>query len=198
MRTNISKETAKDDCSLAQATRDQINALADLLARKGADYGGSAFVAPMLAPKLTSQTALLVRMSDKIKRLQTLAAKKGAGQVKEETFSDTIRDLAGYCILYLAADSRGEEYGTTHGSGEAEDGLNTKPNMETFTMTDEKYTTGKDSDAVHSVTAIDPIGENENERVVEGEYNAITLETLADDICGDVIEGNAPEKGDDD
>lgn len=106
------KETAKDDCSLAPAIQEQIDALADLLARKGADYGGSAFESPTLAPLLSSKTSILVRMSDKINRLQTLAVRNANWtnyHVKDETFDDTIRDLAGYCILYLAANEKKEE-----------------------------------------------------------------------------------------
>lgn len=50
--------------------------------------------------------AILVRLGDKIERLQWLAHNRRAA-VASETFKDTIRDLAGYCILYLVA-TRGD------------------------------------------------------------------------------------------
>jgi len=71
-----------------------------LLLRKNSDYGGSAFRRPVLAPNLPPRTAMLCRMSDKIARMGQLG--DGEGAVKDETVDDTIRDLAGYCILYMA------------------------------------------------------------------------------------------------
>lgn len=73
----------------------------DLLLRKNADYGGSAWQVPILAPKLTPRQAIQCRMSDKIQRLQTLLS----GQQAEvaESIEDTMRDMAGYAILWLGA-----------------------------------------------------------------------------------------------
>ena len=74
--------------------------LATLL-RKNADYGGSALYQPMLIPALNAQRALLVRMSDKIARIQSLQNK---GPEVAESLEDTVLDLANYCLLWVAAD----------------------------------------------------------------------------------------------
>lgn len=92
---------AKSDTPVDKIRR-EIDKLRDLLISKNVDYGASAFESPSLMPGLTPTAAILVRMSDKINRLQTLAARSGEGLVKDETFDDTVRDLAGYCVLYLA------------------------------------------------------------------------------------------------
>ncbi|MBQ9372158.1 MAG: DUF1599 domain-containing protein [Thermoguttaceae bacterium] len=76
-----------------------IDALRELLVAKNHDYGSSAFESPLLLPTMKPETGVLVRIGDKIKRLQTLARNS---QYVDESFDDTIRDLAGYCILYLA------------------------------------------------------------------------------------------------
>lgn len=80
--------------------------LAELLIAKNRDYGDSAFKSPPLAPCLSASAAILVRMGDKIERLETLARKMAnddAIAVASETFEDTIVDLAGYCVLLLIA-----------------------------------------------------------------------------------------------
>lgn len=76
-------------------------AITALLLAKNADYGGSAWQVPTLAPGLDPGTAILVRMSDKIARLSTLLAANAEAQVTE-SIEDTLRDLAGYAMLYLA------------------------------------------------------------------------------------------------
>ena len=75
--------------------------LVALLLAKNADYGGSAWQIPTLAPGLSLREAIQCRMSDKIQRLQMLLSGK-APEVLEST-EDTMRDLAGYCILWLGA-----------------------------------------------------------------------------------------------
>lgn len=80
--------------------------LAEMLIAKNHDYGDSAFKSPPLAPNLSPAAAILVRMSDKIERLETLARKLSNGDgiaVASESVEDTIRDLAGYCVLLLIA-----------------------------------------------------------------------------------------------
>lgn len=70
------------------------------LIRKNSDYGSSVFHRPALAAECDPSVAIRVRMSDKIERLKHLLG--GAEQqVKSESISDTVADLAGYCILYL-------------------------------------------------------------------------------------------------
>jgi hypothetical protein len=74
-------------------------ALTETLLKKNRDYGSSAFESPVLAPDLASRKALLVRMSDKVKRIAQLQ-KTGTAEV-QESLEDTIGDLAGYCLLWL-------------------------------------------------------------------------------------------------
>ena len=71
------------------------------LIRKNIDYGSSVFSSPVLCPNMPAKSSILVRMSDKIKRIQQLQQQEA--QVKSESFEDTMRDLAGYAILYLAS-----------------------------------------------------------------------------------------------
>jgi len=79
-----------------------------LLLGKNSDYGSSAWKEPVLCPELDAGAAILVRMSDKIERLRTLLGQSGGGgaQIATETIDDTIRDLGGYCLLYLARPQR--------------------------------------------------------------------------------------------
>ncbi len=74
---------------------------ADLLLRKNADYGSSAWQTPVLTPGLDPRTAILVRMSDKIARLNALFATDKKAQV-DESVEDTMRDLGAYALLYFA------------------------------------------------------------------------------------------------
>ena len=75
-------------------------ALIDLLLRKNQDYGNSAMTSPILAPNMTAREAIQCRMSDKIRRLERLLA--GNQATVNESVEDSIRDLCGYCILWLA------------------------------------------------------------------------------------------------
>ena len=86
-------------------TQDEIKAeckaLAELLCRKNTDYGDSAEKSPVLLPFLPPRTAIFVRMSDKIERMKKLLTSQACVGSCEETFQDTVRDLAGYCVLLL-------------------------------------------------------------------------------------------------
>lgn len=75
--------------------------ITNLLLKKNSDYGATALKSPRLCTKLAPREGLLVRMSDKISRLENLLNNPESQQV-EESIDDTIRDLAGYCILYLS------------------------------------------------------------------------------------------------
>lgn len=79
----------------------------DTLLRKNADYGGSAWQTPILAPTLTPRQAIQCRMSDKVQRAAKLLS--GADAQVAESLRDTITDLAGYSILWVASpeESRG-------------------------------------------------------------------------------------------
>lgn len=92
----------------------------DLLLAKNKDYKASAFDVPILAPNLSAEDAICCRMSDKVARLARL--RSGASATVAESIDDTIRDLAGYSILWLVvrrgirpttADARSKVAGTT-------------------------------------------------------------------------------------
>lgn len=70
------------------------------LLKKNKDYGSSAWKKPVLQPKLSAGDAILVRMSDKIERMQSLLL-NGTAEI-DESFEDTINDLGSYCLLWLA------------------------------------------------------------------------------------------------
>lgn len=69
------------------------------LLRKNLDYGSSALKPPRFAPKVDASTAILVRMSDKVSRMESLAEREGKAAV-DESFKDTVKDLSGYSILF--------------------------------------------------------------------------------------------------
>lgn len=71
-----------------------------LLIRKNTDYGSSVWQSPVLAPECDPGTAIRVRMSDKLSRLQQLLSKPA--MVGGESFNDTLRDFGAYCLLELA------------------------------------------------------------------------------------------------
>ncbi len=74
---------------------------AEKLLRKNTDYGSTGLKSPKLAPHIKPSDAILVRMSDKIARAETLA--QTGRQLVEESFEDTLDDLAGYITLYQVA-----------------------------------------------------------------------------------------------
>lgn len=73
-----------------------------LLLDKNADYGGTIFTVPKLAPETSSDTCIRVRMNDKIDRIMhLLSLGEEKRQLKSESIDDTFRDLGAYCLLYL-------------------------------------------------------------------------------------------------
>lgn len=76
----------------------------ETLLRKNTDYGSSVFQRPRLAPHISPSDSILVRMSDKLNRLDQLA-QQGA-MVASESFDDTLRDFAAYVKLYQIASER--------------------------------------------------------------------------------------------
>lgn len=70
-----------------------------LALRKNKDYGGSVFSVPILAPGMSVDAAIRVRMSDKINRLTYLLA--GNAPQVDESLADTIKDLGTYCFVWL-------------------------------------------------------------------------------------------------
>ena len=79
-------------------------AVVALLLQKNTDYGSSAWKPPAMAPHLKPGDAMLCRMSDKVARIATLSG--GASAEVAESMEDTVRDLAGYCLLWLAFQER--------------------------------------------------------------------------------------------
>ena len=74
----------------------------DMLLRKNKDYGSSVWKQPVLTPHVDIGTAILVRMSDKIERLQQLLENIAEKPEVEESLRDTMKDLGSYCLLWLA------------------------------------------------------------------------------------------------
>lgn len=65
--------------------------------KKNADYGDS-------FKKSMDEDGILVakiRIGDKIRRIETLTAKGGKGEVKDERVQDTLLDLANYCVMTI-------------------------------------------------------------------------------------------------
>jgi hypothetical protein len=73
-----------------------------LILQKNRDYGSSAWQSPVLCPSMPCSSAILVRMSDKIRRLGTLTTNNAHASVANESLEDTMRDLGAYALLYLA------------------------------------------------------------------------------------------------
>lgn len=75
----------------------------EMLLKKNIDYGGSAWKKPVLAAGMTPREAIQCRMSDKIARLSRLLdGSNEPRMVVDEAVEDTMKDLAGYCVLWLA------------------------------------------------------------------------------------------------
>jgi hypothetical protein len=70
--------------------------------RKNFDYGSSVFESPVLMPNLSPMSAIEVRMSDKIKRIQSL--KLHGKFAVDESLRDTMQDLGVYAFLWLVCE----------------------------------------------------------------------------------------------
>ncbi len=100
--TLIRRADAKPDKpSDQQLIAAKFDALKELCLAKNADYGSTFARPPCLAPGVKASDAVLVRMSDKIGRLQSLLSGKSAEV--QESIADTVSDLSVYGILYLLA-----------------------------------------------------------------------------------------------
>lgn len=91
------------DAQITQANRirSACSELADLLVRKNHDYGDS-FSQQYSKYGLMSA---LIRMDDKMRRLETLQQAESKAQV-DESISDTLLDLAGYALLSYVEQSK--------------------------------------------------------------------------------------------
>ena len=101
MQINSFDQKSEGVSGAAKCIANEIDKLRNILLKKQADYGDSAFNRPFLNPKATAEDAILTRLSDKFFRLHNIQ-KKGRAEVEDETLEDTVRDIAGYCILFLA------------------------------------------------------------------------------------------------
>lgn len=72
---------------------------AALCLRKNADYGSSFRRAPALAPGVSAQDAVLVRIDDKDRRFAKLHAQAQPGEVREP-LGETVLDAACYRLLW--------------------------------------------------------------------------------------------------
>jgi len=90
------EEVIKADISKAVRHMNVCKELNELYESKNHDYGDSF----AKVRKELGNTAILVRLYDKIERLKTLLL--GAEQkVKDENIEDSFRDLANYCLMEL-------------------------------------------------------------------------------------------------
>lgn len=94
----LTGERGEDQRRIAEAGVDFVNTLL----RKNRDYGSGAWERPVLAPQFAPRAAILVRMSDKVKRIGQLSGGRSP-EVVDEALDDTIKDLGAYALLYLAA-----------------------------------------------------------------------------------------------
>ena len=101
MADDVIEPEKREEAILAHAITATTDRLREMLLRKNRQYGASAFKAPPLMPDLPIESAILVRMGDKIERLLSLA-KNGVLETDDERREDTMLDLAGYIVLYLA------------------------------------------------------------------------------------------------
>lgn len=104
----VSVPTIKEKLTLLPDLRDPVDAkdaivrtcigLAEFLSTKNAAYGNSVFDPVRVLSDVSAETAIRVRIDDKLSRL--MRGTKGAQAAVPE---DTILDLAGYFVLLLAA-----------------------------------------------------------------------------------------------
>lgn len=87
---------------ILESIENQCKIMTETLISKNKDYGNS-FENTL---NKYGDTALMLRLEDKFNRLESLFTNKES-LVKDENFEDTIMDLAGYCLLYLAVKNKG-------------------------------------------------------------------------------------------
>lgn len=103
-------ECTEDKSYFALESKSRINRIAEdiatLVNRKNNDYGNS-------FGKLFEKygyMSYLIRINDKISRLESLTINNKEQQVKEESVKDTLMDIVGYTLLMLnILEGKGEE-----------------------------------------------------------------------------------------
>lgn len=68
----------------------------EIYAKKNSDYGDSFAKTREVVPG-----AILVRLHDKLSRLDSLLMDPSNQKVKDESINDTLLDLANYCVMEL-------------------------------------------------------------------------------------------------
>ena len=95
--------------TVRQKINETCDKLKELLVCKNVAYGNSALTVPPFA-STTIEEAIAVRFGDKITRLKNLIKHSEASYF--ENLDDTIRDVAGYAILWIIARELGSEQKT--------------------------------------------------------------------------------------
>ena len=86
-----------NDCGRFEKMLRVVNEIVALLEQKNNDYGNSA----TQTYEEYGDLAFFVRISDKINRLKSLTINNKTQEVKDESIEDTVKDIIGYCLLYL-------------------------------------------------------------------------------------------------
>jgi hypothetical protein len=73
------------------------DALKAFLLRKNEAYGDAALNPARIMSKASADEQILVRIDDKLNRLRQ------GKELPDESFNDTVRDLAGYLVLLMVA-----------------------------------------------------------------------------------------------
>lgn len=97
--------TESEDCDRFENMRRVVNEIVSLLEKKNNDYGNSA----TQTYEEYGDVAFFIRISDKINRLKSLTINNKTQEVKDESIDDTVRDIIGYCLLYLEWKNSGRD-----------------------------------------------------------------------------------------
>lgn len=74
----------------------------ETLLKKNKDYGSAIWKEPIMLAGLSAGDAILVRISDKVERCRHLLSDPDISPECDESLRDSMADLGGYCLLYLA------------------------------------------------------------------------------------------------
>jgi hypothetical protein len=88
----------KQNEAVRELIKDECYKLAQTLLNKNSDYGASALKPLRVFSKACMDEQLLVRIDDKLSRIQNLGADRILNS-KDPTAEDTLEDLIGYLIL---------------------------------------------------------------------------------------------------
>ena len=86
-----------NDCGRFEKMLGVVTEIVELLEKKNNDYGNSA----TQTYEEYGDVAFFIRISDKINRLKSLTINNKTQEVKDESIDDTVKDIIGYCLLYL-------------------------------------------------------------------------------------------------